>query len=84
MEDSNGSEWSLVIDFDSTFIKLEALEELATVALDGNEKKNEIVDEIEKITIMGMEGKITFPESLSRRLKLFSTFTVNTPFDGLG
>lgn len=62
----------MVIDFDSTFVKLEALEELSKIALEGNPDKEAITEEIEKITRMGMEGKITFPESLGRRLRLFS------------
>ena len=64
---------SLIIDFDSTFVKLEALEDLAEIALSGNIQKDKIVEEIKKITAMGMDGKITFPQSLGRRLKLFSS-----------
>jgi len=64
---------NLVIDFDSTFVKLEALEDLAKIALRESSQREMLVDEIEKITALGMEGKITFPQSLKRRLKLFSS-----------
>ena len=62
----------LVIDFDSTFVKLEALEEVAKEALKDNPKKNEIQKKIEEITKKGMRGEISFAESLRSRLKLFS------------
>ncbi|MFC1622849.1 HAD-IB family phosphatase [Patescibacteria group bacterium] len=63
----------LIIDFDSTIVKVETLDELAKIALEGNEKRDEIVREIVKTTNLGMEGKITFSESLERRIKLIST-----------
>jgi len=63
---------NLIIDFDSTFVKAEALDELAGIALADDKNRKEIIDEIKKTTILGMEGKITFPESLGRRFKLLS------------
>lgn len=63
---------NLVIDFDSTFVKVEALDELAGIALRDNPEREKILDEIRKTTVLGMEGKITFPESLERRFKLLS------------
>jgi membrane carboxypeptidase/penicillin-binding protein PbpC len=60
-----------IIDFDSTFIKIEALDALSFVALKNNPKKDEIVAKISDITKLGMEGAISFPVSLSRRLALF-------------
>lgn len=62
----------LIIDFDSTFVSVEALDELAGIALRGTDDRDQKVAEIEAITRDGMEGKIGFGESLSRRLKLFS------------
>ncbi len=61
-----------IIDFDSTIVTIEALDELANIALKKNPKKKEILEEIKNITKQGMEGSITFPESLEKRLKLFS------------
>lgn len=60
-----------IIDFDSTFVTVEALDELAKIALHTNPDKNELFDKIAAITKAGMEGEISFPESLRSRLKLF-------------
>jgi len=56
-----------IIDFDSTFIKIESLDELLEVSEPGNKSK---IDKVKNITNEGMEGKISFSESLSRRIKL--------------
>lgn len=60
----------LIIDFDSTLIEVEALDQLAAIALAGRADGSEIVTEIARITDLGMEGKIPIDESLERRLKL--------------
>lgn len=59
-----------IIDFDSTIIQTEGLEELAEIVLKTNPQKLEILKEIKKITNLGMEGKISFKESLEKRLNL--------------
>ncbi|GAB4218645.1 MAG: hypothetical protein Fur009_0430 [Candidatus Microgenomates bacterium] len=59
-----------IIDFDSTFIKSEALEELAKIALK-NTSEEKIIKKIQEITRLGMEGKIPFNQSLKERIKLF-------------
>ncbi len=59
-----------IIDFDSTFITVEALEHLAALAFDGKSDKDTLVAEISHITRLGMEGVIPFQQSLSSRLKL--------------
>ncbi|MDO8610755.1 MAG: HAD-IB family phosphatase [bacterium] len=59
-----------IIDFDSTFVKVETLEMLASVALEGNPDKEKILAEMYAITDLGMEGKIPFHESLAKRIKL--------------
>ena len=61
-----------VIDFDSTFIRDEAMEVLASIALAGHPKKNQILEKIAGITKAGMEGRLSFSESLEKRLALFS------------
>lgn len=58
------------IDFDSTFIKLEILEEIAKISLRNNPNKKKILQEVVSICNAGMDGLITFDESLSRRLSL--------------
>ncbi len=61
---------SLIIDLDSTFVKVEALEELAKIVLDGNPHKGIVIEKIRRITDAGMEGKIPFKKSLSSRIQL--------------
>ena len=59
-----------VIDYDSTFIQVESLDELSKNSKSYNPKNQK---EIEKITNMGMDGKISFSESLERRIKLINS-----------
>jgi D-3-phosphoglycerate dehydrogenase len=61
---------SYVFDFDSTLTKVEALDVLAEITLDGNPKKNQIIQEIIDITNLGIDGEISFTESLEKRIKL--------------
>ena len=63
---------NLIFDFDSTFVKVEALDELFRIALENHKNKDKIVGRIEKITALGMDGSISFPESLRRRFKLLT------------
>jgi len=59
-----------IIDFDSTFVQVEALEELAKIVLKGNKKKASILAQIEDLTSKGIEGEISFTDGLARRLEL--------------
>lgn len=59
-----------VIDFDSTFTKVEAFDELAEITLAGHPELPQRKKLIEEITHQGMDGSITFRESLERRLAL--------------
>lgn len=59
-----------IFDFDSTFTSVEALDVLAEMTLVNNPKKDKIISEIVKITNLGIDGEITFTESLKRRLSL--------------
>lgn len=61
---------NFVFDFDSTLTRVEALDVLAEITLVNNPKKKEIIDEIIEITNLGIDGKISFTESLERRIKL--------------
>ena len=60
----------IAIDFDSTFMKVEALEELAEIVLAGKPEKDSVLEEIKRITNLGVDGKIGFNESLSSRMAL--------------
>ena len=57
-------------DFDSTFVTIESLDELARIALVGHPEAEERVRQIHETTRLGMEGTISFEESLRRRLVL--------------
>ena len=57
-----------IFDADSTLLRIETLEELAKITLRDNSDAKKILDTIEKITKLGMEGKIPFPVSLQKRL----------------
>lgn len=59
-----------IIDFDSTFTQVEALDELARISLKDNSNREAIYKDIETYTNMAMEGKLSFSESLEQRVKL--------------
>ena len=61
-----------IFDFDSTLTKVEALDVLAEITLANNPKKEEIIEEIIKITNLGIDGEISFTQSLERRIKLLN------------
>ena len=59
-----------VFDFDSTLTQVEALDVLAEMTLKAKSNRDEILEEIQKITNLGIDGEICFTESLERRIKL--------------
>ncbi|MFT4092127.1 MAG: HAD-IB family phosphatase [Niabella sp.] len=59
-----------IIDFDSTFTQVEALDELARISLKDNPDRETVYKKIEAYTNMAMEGKLSFSESLAQRVKL--------------
>jgi D-3-phosphoglycerate dehydrogenase len=59
-----------IIDFDSTFTQVEALDELARISLKNHPEKEKIYEKIEELTNLAMEGKMSFRESLSGRVRL--------------
>jgi D-3-phosphoglycerate dehydrogenase len=59
-----------IFDFDSTLTRVEALDVLAEITLKNNPKQDEIIQEIIDITNLGIDGEISFTESLERRIKL--------------
>ncbi|WP_149276073.1 phosphoglycerate dehydrogenase [Pareuzebyella sediminis] len=59
-----------VFDFDSTLTRVEALDVLAEMTLEGKPNREEIVNKIQEITNLGIDGDISFTESLERRIKL--------------
>src|SRR5687767_12896285 len=61
-----------IIDFDSTFTKVEAFDVLADISLQDHPEKETRKDQIHQITNKGMDGSISFRESLEQRLNLLS------------
>jgi D-3-phosphoglycerate dehydrogenase / 2-oxoglutarate reductase len=61
-----------VIDFDSTFTKVEAFDVLADISLKDHPDREERKKQIIGITNQGMDGSISFRESLERRLNLLA------------
>lgn len=59
-----------IIDFDSTFTRVEALDILGEITLEGDPEKSAKLQAIKDITDKGMEGSITFRESLEQRLEI--------------
>ncbi|MDH5608718.1 MAG: phosphoglycerate dehydrogenase [Cyclobacteriaceae bacterium] len=59
-----------IIDFDSTFTKVEALDILGEIALETHPGKEEAIRRIKEVTDLGMEGKISFRESLEERISI--------------
>ena len=57
---NTAQEINFVIDFDSTFTKVEGLDELAAIALKGHKDRDKIVGQIRTITDRGMVGEIGF------------------------
>src|SRR5688500_3593129 len=61
-----------VIDFDSTFTKVEAFDVLADISLSDHPEQEERKKQIIQITNQGMDGSISFRESLELRLNLLA------------
>jgi len=61
-----------IIDFDSTFTQVEALDELARISLKNHPDREIIYQKIEDLTNLAMEGKFSFSESLAGRVKLLN------------
>ncbi len=59
-----------IIDFDSTFTQVEALDILGEISLTNDPDKAQKLQAIKDITDKGMEGSITFRKSLEMRLDI--------------
>ncbi|HWY78752.1 MAG TPA: phosphoglycerate dehydrogenase [Candidatus Sulfotelmatobacter sp.] len=60
-----------IVDFDSTIVTVESIDELARIALEDNPNKERVARQISDITNQAMEGILDFPTSLEQRLALF-------------
>lgn len=61
-----------IIDFDSTFTQVEALDELVKISRGADSDLKEVSNKISEITNMAMEGKLSFQESLEKRIHLLN------------
>ncbi|HET7587361.1 MAG TPA: phosphoglycerate dehydrogenase [Gammaproteobacteria bacterium] len=61
-----------LIDFDSTLVKLETLEVLAEVALDGAPDKADRQAKVATLTAQAMNGEISFRAALAERLAIIN------------
>ena len=68
-----------VIDFDSTFTKVEALDILCDISLAGRPEREDVLQQIKTITDRGMSGEISFTESLNLRLGLLKAHRNHLP-----
>jgi D-3-phosphoglycerate dehydrogenase len=59
-----------IIDFDSTFTKVEAFDVLAEITLRDHPERKNRTQQVVEITNQGMSGALSFRESLERRLAL--------------
>lgn len=69
-----------VIDFDSTFTKVEAFDVLADISLSDHPEKESRKARIVEITNRGMDGSISLRESLEKRLELLAPNKKHLPF----
>ncbi|PWJ43901.1 phosphoglycerate dehydrogenase [Sediminitomix flava] len=59
-----------VIDFDSTFTQVEALDVLIEISHAENPDKEDLANQVKELTDQAMEGSLSFDEALDRRVKL--------------
>ena len=73
------SEKHIILDFDSTFVSVEAFDELAKISLNDNPEKDKLVAEIINITNQGMDGSLPLDISLNKRIKLLQANKKHLP-----
>ena len=61
-----------IIDFDSTFTQVEALDELVKISLKNNPDRDKVLKQIEDYTAAAMDGRMSFTDSLRERVKLLN------------
>ncbi len=61
---------TFIFDFDSTFIQVEALDILCETIYEKSTAGKQVLAEIQRLTNLGMEGKLSLKESLTKRIEL--------------
>ncbi|WP_143961641.1 phosphoglycerate dehydrogenase [Litoribacter populi] len=59
-----------IIDFDSTFTQVEALDILGEISLENHPERTNRLEKIKEITDLGMEGQLTLRESIEQRIAI--------------
>lgn len=72
MSDTSTTQQYFIIDFDSTFTQVEALDELARISLKDRPDREDIYKQIDDLTNASMEGRLSFTQSLEARVKLLN------------
>ncbi|GHA75731.1 phosphoglycerate dehydrogenase [Pontibacter akesuensis] len=68
-----------IIDFDSTFTQVEALDELGAISLQNHPDKESILEQVKHITDSAMGGNSSFAEGLTKRLELLQAHQNHLP-----
>ncbi|WP_347159780.1 phosphoglycerate dehydrogenase [Pontibacter chitinilyticus] len=68
-----------IIDFDSTFTKVEALDELGEITLQSDDNKEDILQQVKELTDSAMNGQSSFAEGLEKRLALLQANQKHLP-----
>ncbi len=76
---SNGNKKFFIIDFDSTFTQVEALDILGEISLKNVPDKKDRLKKVADITNQGMNGSSSFRESLEERLALLKANKSHLP-----
>ncbi|WP_276499132.1 phosphoglycerate dehydrogenase [Pontibacter litorisediminis] len=68
-----------IIDFDSTFTQVEALDELGAISLQNHPERDQLLEQVKQITDSAMAGKSSFSEGLAQRLRLLQAHQRHLP-----
>ena len=68
-----------IIDFDSTFTRVEALDILCEISLKNHPDGKKALQQIKEITDLGMEGKLSLRESLEKRIEILQAKKSHLP-----
>lgn len=79
MSMNNGNKKYFIIDFDSTFTQVEALDILGEISLRNAPDKAARLQKVVDITNEGMNGSVSFRESLEQRLELLKANKSHLP-----
>jgi len=72
MEAEGSGEKYFILDFDSTFTKVEALDILGEISLENHPEKQERLKQIKEVTDQAMSGSLSFRTSLTKRISLLN------------